>query len=331
MAETTTPAAAVESVSESDVVGALEQQFSVHPKAPDKEPPKQEAESEADQPDSELPDVSEGDEPTQDAHPDESFDIVHNGQTVKLSRADLIANAQKGFDYDRKVQAAAQERKMYSEGLQRLAEIEQVQPQLAQELGHITALQRALSDPKYSDQEIYRLAQEDPFESQKRLVERDMLRNNFQQTAQAFEQKAGYIAQQRQHLTAQLLQQEAQRLPELVPAWKDQARFESDSKEMAKYIQSYGMDPAEVNARYLNNAFAMKVLRQSMLYEKSLARVKESKLRDAPPVVRPGNAPQDKGRQGFKDGLKAIKEAGRRNDHSAQQKFMEGLLGKTFK
>lgn len=335
MAETTQPDAAVGSLNEASVIGALESQFSDPPKQEPKAAP-QEAAQESDaqaQPDdltdADLPE--EGDGEQQAAPPSEDvFEIVHNGQQVKLSREDAIRYARQGFDYDRKTQAVAETQRNFQAALQRIAEIEQVQPQIAQHAGVVQSLAQQLQSQKYSDQELIRLAQADPLEYPMRAAERDLLRNHLSQAYGQYQQLTQTVAQQRDQMTQWQLQQEAARLPEIIPAWRDSAKMESDRQEMTKYVQSLGVDMANVG-RYLDNAVAMKVLRQSMLYERlsKLKADKSKQLRNAPPVVKPGTTRTDKGRPD-REALTAIRKAGKQGNHSAQEKLVTGLLGKAF-
>ena len=246
-------------------------------------------------------DQAQSDELTADDLPDESeaapsagetvFEILHNGQTHKItSRDEAVKYIQQGFDYTQKTQALAQERSQLQQSLQRLAEVEQVQPLLAQELSYVNGLQTQLQSARYSDQEMLRLAREDFVEHAQRSEERNALRNQLQVAGQQFQHKAGLVSQYRQQLMDAQLQQEAARLPEVVPAWRDPAKLNADKTEMGKYLESLGVDMGQVG-RYLDNAVAMKIVHQSRLYE-NLVRSKADKskqLRTVPPVPKPGS------------------------------------------
>lgn len=335
MSDTTQPQAAVES-SEDSALAALEQAFDGVPP-----PPKEEAVSESseDQPEDgeptvdDLPDVEGEGEQKQEAATDEEFEIVHNGTKVKLSRSDLIANAQKGFDYDRKVQAATESFKQSQAALQRLQEIEQVQSALALESGQVAMLHSRLADERYSDMEMLKLAQSgDILEYQKREAERSFLRNQYQQVAQQFQQKHASVQQYKEQMAAWQLQQEHQRLPELIPAWKDEAKMSADKADIARYLQGIGVDLNQVG-RYLDNAPAMKIVRDAMLYQRlsKLQADKSKQVRSAPPVVRPGaNAPSDQGKANTAKAVQAIRKAGRAGDSHTQEQLAVGLLNRAF-
>ena len=340
MPETTQAQAPVESAAlEANVESTLGALFGGQPEPERPKPQAAAEEVSAESPDGELtdadlPEEGEEDAPKQEAGTDDAFEIVHNGQQVKLTRAELIANAQKGFDYDRKVQATTETHKAYQAGLQRLQELEQVQPMLAQEMAQVAALQMRLQDDRYSDMELLKLAQSgDILEYQQREAERNLLRNQFQTTANQFQQKAQAVSQYRAQLQDVQLQQEAARLPEVIPQWKDPAKMQADKADISRYLQGLGIDMGQVG-RYLDNAPAMKIVRDAMLYQRlsKLKADKSKQLRAAPPVVRPGTvAPSDPSRTVFAKAQQGIRQAGKQGNHHQQEKLMEGLLTRTFK
>jgi len=330
MPDSAQPATAAESLDAGQLEGTLESLFSGQPEA---EEPKAPVEQEAPADPAELsPDDIPEEETPSDA--DAAYEeIVHNGQTHKLSREETKEYARKGFDYTQKTMAVAETQRHLQAGLQRLAEIEQVQPLLSQELAQVTALQSQLQSDRYSDQEMLKLAREDFVEHAQRNEERNILRNQLQQAAQQYEHKAGAVSQYRAQLMQFQLQQESARLPEVVPAWKDPAKLDSDKAEIGKYLQSLGVDMGQVG-RYLDSAVAMKIVHQSRLYEQLLkSRSDKSKLqKTVPPVIRPGsNAPSDQGKTTFAKVRQGIRQAGQRGDHRSQEDAMVSLLNRTFK
>ena len=341
MPETTTAQAPVESTAtEASVESSLESLFGVQQEPKRPQAPEAEAEEvSADQPDGELTEADlpeDGDEeaPAKEAETDDTFEIVHNGTQVKLTRAELIANAQKGFDYDRKTQAVAETQKAYQQGLQRLQELEQVQPILAQEMAQVSALQMRLQDERYSDTEMLRLAQSgDILEYQQREAERNILRNQFQNVSGQFQQKLTAVQQYREQAAAIQLQQEAARLPEVIPQWKDPAKMNADKAEIARYLQNLGADMGQIG-RYLDNALAMKIVLDASRYQRlgQLKADKSKQLRAAPPVIKPGAAaPSDQGKAQFAKARTEIRQAGKQGNTHRQEKLMEGLLTRTFK
>lgn len=335
MTDTTQPDTAVESPDAGTLESTFENLFAGQPEAEkQKAPAAPEAASEAEPPegaDPELPEFEDDDAPKEAATDAAAFEIVHNGQTVKLSREQVIENAQKGFDYDRKTQAVAETQRQYSTGLQRMAELEQVQPLLVQEMGQVAALQQRLGEDRYSDQELLKLAYDDPFEHSKRVAERDILRNAYQSAAGQFQQKAQAVQQYKSQLQAFQLQQENARLPEVIPQWANPEKRAHDEIAMSKYLDSYGIDRSQVG-RYLDNAVAMKMVRQSMLYEQAQKANKSKQAKAAPPVIRPGaNAASDAGKTSFAKARTNLRIAGAKGDHRTQERIAEAMFSRTFK
>ena len=231
-----------------------------------------------------LPDEPEGAAP---AGGDE-FEIVHNGYQVRLTREETIKLAQQGFDYERKAQTAAEQARQASERLQRIAELEQVLPAVSSELATVKAFEAQLG--QFQNVDWVKLATDDPLEYPRVRAQYDQLLNGYQAAYAQYQQKGAAVNQQLGRMKAEQLQQEAAMLPQIMPAWKDPAKLEAARTEMGQYLQSLGLDVKQVSAKYLDSAFSMKTLWQSIQYEK-LQKAKTDKvkqLRTAPPVVRPG-------------------------------------------
>src|SRR6478609_1715945 len=150
----------------------------------------------------------------------DAFEIVHNGQQKKLSREETIRLAQQGFDYTQKTQALAETQKQVQERIRAVQEMEQVQPLLAQDLAQVTAIEAQLKP--YQNVDWVRLATDNPLEYPKWRAQYDTLVNGYQAAVGQFQQKRQFISQRQAALTAQTVQQEAIRLRERIPAFRDE-------------------------------------------------------------------------------------------------------------
>lgn len=274
-------------------------------------------------------DIQEEEAPSQTANGDE-FEIVHNGQQVKLSRADTIKLAQQGFDYDRKAQHVAEQRKAVEAQLQRAQSIEQMIPHVAQELATVQAIESQIR--QYNGIDWVRLATDDPLEYPKHRAQYDQLVQAYNASRQSLDQKAAILGQEKQRLTAEQLQHESTLLAERIPEWKDPAKREAGVKDLRGYLLKEGVPESDIDG--LNSSLVIAIARKAMLYDrlKSLKTDKTKQLRDAPPVVRPGAAvPGDKGRTNFKAATQSIRKMGQQGRHGDQEKLMIAMLGKTFK
>ena len=332
MAEPTTGQAPVEPVGEAQVEDALEALFNDTPTAKPKE-----QDAPADQPDAEgltpddVPDEQEAQAPVDGAE----FEIVHNGQQHKLSRAETIKLAQQGFDYTQKTQELARHRGEAEAVLARAAQIEQLIPHVAQDLAQVKAIETQLMQFSRAIEQAggwVALATNDPLEYPKYQAQFAQLQSAYQAAAGQYQHKAQTILQERQNLTAYQLQHEAAALRERIPEWRDPQKYQAGAQELRGYLINQGADPGEVDA--LSSSLAVSIARKAMLYDKLVSQksAKTKQLRQAPPVVRPGAGPSaEAGKAGFAKAVSTIKQAGRRGNHHAQQQIMEGLLGKVFK
>jgi hypothetical protein len=336
MAETTTGAGPVEQgpPSEAALEGILGEAFALDKPESAAKPDKPVAapqEAEADAASDELtPDDLLEDEPAPQSADAAEFEIVHNGQQHKLTRAETIKLAQQGFDYTQKTQSVAEKYKAADAALAKVTEIEQLIPQVAQEFATVKAIEAQLK--QYDQVDWVSLATNDPLEYPKHRGQYDQLLHSYQQANGQLQQKAAYVTEQKGYLTAQKMQQESAKLLERIPEWRDPDKYQSGAKELSSYLISQGADPKEVAA--LSDSLAVQIARKAMLYDKLVsAKADRSKqLRTAPPVVRPGAAvPSEQGKANFTKVRQEVVKLGRQGKHGQQQALMEAVLGRTFK
>jgi hypothetical protein len=325
--DTANPSGA-ESLDESAAVAALGDAFSDQPAAPKQQAPEA--------PEVEAPEDT-GDEPSVDDLDDEpappkddaaEFEIVVGGKTEKLSRQELIERAQKGTDYTQKTMALADQYRQAQATMQRVQEMEQLAPLVAQDLATVRAFESQLK--QYEGVDWVRLATEDPLEYPKHRAQYDRIVNGYQTAVGALQQRGGELQQRRQQVTQEALGREYQKVTQLIPEWSDPQKYQAGATELAQYLVKQGADPQAVAS--LSDATAVAIARKAMLYDKLREAKKSKQLRSAPPVIKPGsNAPSDQGRTRDQRALGAIRAAGKQGNHSAQEKHLIGLLGKAFK
>jgi hypothetical protein len=332
MVDATTPGTAVEPVGEDQLEGAFEDLFNDTPSAKPKE-----QEAPTGQPDAEgltpddVPEEQEAAAPVDGAE----FEIVHNGQQHKLTRADTLKLAQQGFDYTQKTQDLARQRGNADAVLRRAAQIEQLIPHVAQDLAQVKALESQISQFSKAIEQAggwVAIASSDPLEYPKYQAQFAQLQNAYQAAAGQYQHKAQTILQERQNLTAYQLQQEAAQLRERIPEWRDPAKYEAGAQELRGYLINQGADPAEVDT--LSSSLAVSIARKAMLYDKLVYQKhsKSKQLRSAPPVVRPGAAPSsDAGKVSFAKAQQALRNAGKTGTARKQEEILLGMLNRTFK
>ncbi len=258
------------------------------PKQPEKpepkvvEQPEGQAVSEELTPDDIPTEGAVGEQPEVDA-----FHIVHNGQEVKLSRAEAIAHAQQGFDYTRKAQAVAEDRQRVTATLQRLQETEKVVPLILKQLGEVQALEAQVK--QYENVDWVSYATTNPLEYPAQRARFDQLREAFGVASNKYQQAANFARAQVGQVNRELEAQEIQKIPELIPEWRDQGKREAGIQELAKHYASQGI-PVQALSAKLSDAYSVAVAYKAMKYDQ-LVKAKTEKvkqLRTAPPVTRPG-------------------------------------------
>ncbi len=230
----------------------------------------------------------------------DEFEIVHNGQQVKLTRADVIQHAQQGFDYSRKAQAVAEQAKQLTSALEISQQLSKVQEALADDLAAVKSFERQLKE--YENVDWVAVATNAPLEYPKHRAAFDQLQEGYRRSLNAFQQKAGAVSEGQKRMEATKLQQEFTRLQEIMPQARDSKQFEGVQKDIREWTgKTYTAEELDS----VKDARFVQTLWESAQYRKLLAsKASKSKLvQDKPPVTRPSvpNTPQtaaaDKDRQ----------------------------------
>lgn len=247
---------------------------------------------------------------------EQTFKIVHNGQEVPLSLAEVIENAQQGYDYTRKNQTLAEKNRTVDERLQRVAQLEQMQPHLQNQLAVVKALETQLAP--YQNVDWVTLAQ-DPQLYAQHQAQFLTLQRSYAAARGQLDQVHGAVRQHMDALSAQRLAQEDAQLPNVIPEWKDPVKKEAGKAELLKYFTSQGMSPQELNNE-LNTAMKVSVAYKAMKWDQlQKSKTDTSKtLRKAPPVTVPGAAQSGTAKADKEKQLQArLKKTGSREDATA--------------
>lgn len=258
-------------------------------------------------------DLDQGQQPPEQSAVE--FEIVHNGQQVKLSREDTIKFAQQGFDYTRKMQVLAEKDRGISQQLQRLAQVEQVHPQVQQLNASVAALGYQLHQ---AEQHAAQVAESDPMAYPAASVRVDQIRRALQEEAARRDRAQEWANEQLAAAKAERARLEYARIHELVPEWADPQKRTNSELQVAKhYAETYGVSPQELAASMNGSGLALAVVYKAMKYDQ-LVKAKGEKvkqLRQAPPVTKPaatqsGSAKADKDVQL----RQSLKKSGNRED-----------------
>ena len=244
-----------------------------------------EEELEADEEEIDLDDDEQ--EPDELETDGETFTVKVNGEEVEVGLDELKAGYSRQSDYTKKSQALSQERSAFEQDRDAVLLERQ---QYAQLLG---ALQQQLNYADEPAPDFDKMYDEDPIEATR-------LERQWQQKQAAKQQKMQAIQLEQQRVDEanrqyqmqamqQILQEEVQRLPEVIPEWRDEDLASKEREELREYLINSGV--AEEELQSLVRANHIKVLRKAMLYDRGQSRVKRAtKNGRRSKTVKPGSS-----------------------------------------
>ena len=201
--------------------------------------------------------------------------------------ADVLKSYQLQGHIDNKAREVAEQQKAIQA---RVAEVEQIAQQRIQQVEGLAQVAQQELMREFQSIDWQALRHTDPGEFAAKQAEFQQRSAQLGQVFQAAQQAREQQAQRQADQHKALLAQEAQRLPELIPEWKDEAIAKQERMAIKEYGLKAGI-PAE-DIENIPRASYVAVLRKAMLYDQlqqSKAAV-ENKVRTAPKLVKPGQA-----------------------------------------
>jgi hypothetical protein len=204
-------------------------------------------------------------EDEQDESEEAAFTIKHDGKEVTLKQSELVELAQKGFDYQKKTMAVAEERKAIepikakaTETLQRHEEaLNETLHRLNAFAQHVEAELGAPPDVSLAT-----------YDAGAYLAQKEMHQSRVDKLKQAYDQ-IGYLSNQQNQLRqSQLLEQANETesyLVENLPGWKDAP--EKSLQELNAYIKSYGLSPETTKDAYVQKGL-WEIAHKAKLFDK---------------------------------------------------------------
>ena len=280
----------------------------------------EEFEEELEDEDAELMD----DEQELDEEPEvaETFSIKVGGEEVEVDLQELKSGYSRTSDYTKKSQALAEERKLF---MQDRDAVSLERQQYAQLLGALQAQIGATDEPAPDFDSLF---ETDPIEAtrqERQWTKRQQERQQKLAAIQAEQARVGQASQKEQQEQMQhLLNAEVARLPDLIPAWKDEKVAKRESEELKSYLADQGISEEEMGA--LVRASHINVLRKAMLFDKGQRRVKKATRARRKNAVTPGARSQQ-----VKPGSKRVKTQRQRLANGGRiddaVNLVESLLG----
>lgn len=249
----------------------------------------------------------EGQEEQDDDKPEPVFTIKHDGKDITLKQSEILELSQKGFDYQKKTMALAEDRKAFDAERDRIVQesetIGKTREEAANDLRAINHfIEEILGDPPDIS-----LAQQDASLYLVKRQQHDQLRGKLNQARQALTIATQQADAERQRQQAAKQAATEKQLIDTLPGWKEnpKAKFE----ETASYLQSLGLNGKNAGSAALEPAFwqlAVKAQAFDQLQQKKAAKPAITPTR----VAKPGSAnPVNQATQSHKAKLERFAKA----------------------
>jgi hypothetical protein len=239
------------------------------------------------------------------------FKVKVDNEEVEVTLEELQQGYSRTKDYTKKTQALAETRKAVEAERARIEEAKQLRDTYAQRL---EVIEKLLAQDQ-GEENLAELRDSDPIGYAIKIAERSEKEKQLQ-AVRAEKQK---IAQQqesdRQQALQGHLQQEAVKLREMIPEFRDEAKAEIARKDIRTYAKSVGFSDEELSQVY--DSRAVKTLYNAMMYEKLMKGKTDAvkKVQSAPKVLKAGNGGQvNAENDATKKQMQRLKQTGKKSD-----------------
>ena len=277
------------------------------------------AESDEDEPDEDAQERDPDDAEESDESPDENeqqpdgtnepvFEVKVDGKAIKVTQSELIAGYQKDADYRQKTSALAEQRKQLEAHTQRIAlERQYAATQLDVLIGSLH--KQIVGD----QQQLATLIESDP---QEYLRQQRAMSDRAAQLQQAINERQalqGRVNADEQAKANEWRKQEADKLLDKLPHWRDEKKRAAESEQIAAYLNDLGYTAEELGG--LVDHRALLVARDAAKWRAQ----QRAKSKQAPTatgkVVKPGAARADNPTNSrYVDALAKARKTGRPED-----------------
>ena len=242
--------------------------------------------------------------------------ITVNGKTEQVPLEEAVKGYQRQVDYSRKTAALAEERKSFE------SERQQVLEERSQYAQLLTALSQQLAQLQPQEPDWQKLYDTDPLEY---VRQKDLYRERQEKmTAAQYEmQRVQAIqAQEQQANLAKLVQENRQKMVEVIPAWRDNQRWEADRPKLLEYGKKLGFTEQELNQTYDHRAVV--ALYKAMQYDSLMAKKPQVAPPKGPRTAPAGSAASaPRGTSDYTKAKQRLAQSGKVADAAS---LLEGLL-----
>ena len=266
---------------------------------------------EADYDADETPQPDTEDDAESDQEPEQLYTVKINGKEEKIPLKEALAGYQRQEDYTRSKQALAAEKNQFSGELQAAKQEREVYSQLLPAL--MQRMQASLTPAPDSS-----LIDTNPsaYLRQKEAHEREL--GDLQAAASEMQRMQEDDRVEQQRKVQAYVADNAAKLPDLVPEWKDKKAYERDKPKVREYLMSVGFSNEEINQAY--DARLVKLAADGMRWR---ALQSNKPKPNAPPLqkaLKPSPAPAQPQTKTKRDGFAArqrLASSGRVEDAAA--------------
>jgi len=242
------------------------------------------------------------------------FTVKAAGEEKEVTLDELLQGYQLGADYTKKTQELADQRKAVEAEAKLIQESRQVRDAYAQRLH---AVEQFLLSTNETPESLADMKENDPIGYAVKVAE---LTEKKEQLAQIQAEQRRIAQQQqaeRQHEMSSYVQQEAQKLSQILPEFSDKAKGEQFRNEIRNYGKSVGFTEDELSNVYDHRHVLM--LHKAMMYDK-LQKSKpqiNKKVAEAPKMVKAGTQIKQGSRDIIKQQMNKLKQTGKASDAAA--------------
>jgi hypothetical protein len=220
--------------------------------------------------------------------PSDDLELTHEGKKLRIPKEQAIELAQQGYDYTKKTQAIAEERRALEAEKAAVKARAELTPKLVEAAGKFEAIKSQLDAYQNVDWAV--LAAQDPTNYPAHHAQFTKLNNQAQQAyAQLMEVWNGVQTADKKISEADVAKN-WNRMLEKIPVWRDEKRRAAEMPKVSDYLKAEEF--TEADAQFLSDPRFISVARKAQLYDEAVRNRSEkaSQIKNAP-AVRPGVAP----------------------------------------
>ena len=239
------------------------------------------------------------------------YRVKANGEELEVSLDELLNGYSRTADYQKKTQSLAEQRKAVEAERSKIAETAKVRDTYAQRLQVIEQMLQQQS----GTEDLTQLRENDPIGYALAVADRSEKEKQIQAIRAERQRVQQEQAQQQSQVLQSHVQQEQQKLIDLIPEFKDEAKAEVIRRDIRVYAKSIGFSDQELSQVY--DSRAVTALYKSMMYHKLVAGKSGTlkKVQSAPKTLRPGTSnPKSSDQEAQKKDFERLRQSGNKKD-----------------